>query len=96
MELVLTGRTFSAQEALAWGVVSKVVGEGQGEVVKEAVAMGKAIAGKGRVAVQAGKEAVNAAWEGSLQEGLRTERRLFHGLFATKDQKEGESLFSRL
>lgn len=94
MELVLTGRNFTAQEAEKWGVVSKVVGEGEGQVVKEAVEMGKLIASKGQIAVQAGKEAVNAAYELTLAEGLRFERRLFHGLFATKDQKEGMAAFA--
>ena len=89
MELVLTGRNFSAVEAETWGVVSRVVDEGEGKVVHEAVELAKAIAGKGRLAVQAGKEAVNAAYEQTLTEGLKTEMRLFHGLFATSDQKEG-------
>lgn len=96
MELVLTGRNFSAREAEAWGVVSRVVGDGEGEVVREAVQMAKVIAGKGGLAVQAGKEAVNAAYEGGLGEGLRTERRLFHMMFATGDQKEGEWVRSLL
>jgi len=60
MELVLTGRTITAQEAERWGMVSRVVGEGAGEVVKEAVAMGKQIAEKSQIVVQAGKEVVNA------------------------------------
>ena len=90
MELVLTGRTFSAAEAESWGMISRVVKEGEGEVVKEAIKVAETIAGKGRLAVHAGKEAVNAAYEMSLAEGLRFERRIFHGLFATKDQKEGE------
>ena len=94
MELVLTGRNFSAIEAESWGVVSKVVEEGEGKVVQEAVKMAGIIASKGRVAVQAGKEAVNDAFESSLTEGLKSERRLFHGLFATHDQKEGRSPFS--
>lgn len=87
MELTLTGRNFSAAEAAAWGVVSRVVEDGS--VVDEAVKMAGVIASKGRLAVQAGKEAVNTAYEQTLSEGLRTERRLFHGLFATQDQKEG-------
>lgn len=89
MELVLTGRRFNAQEAVAWGVASRVVGEGEGQVVKEAVELAKVIASKGALAVQAGKEAVKASLEVPLSEGLRYERRLFHGLFATQDQKEG-------
>ncbi len=90
MELTLTGRHFSAKEAAEWGVVSRVVGEGEGQVVKEAVELASVIASKSAIAVQANKEAVNAAYEHTLQEGLRYERRLFHSLFATKDQKEGE------
>ena len=60
MELILTGRNFSAKEAESWGLVSRVVGEGEGEVVKEAVKVAAAIANKGRIAVQAAKEAVDA------------------------------------
>ena len=90
MELTLTGRNWTAQEASAWGMVSRVVGEGEGQVVKEAVEMASVIASKSAIAVQANKEAVNAAYEHTLNEGLRYERRIFHSLFATKDQKEGE------
>jgi len=89
MELILTGRTITAQEADRWGLVSKVV-EGESEVVKEAVTLAKGIASKSQIAVQAGKEVVNAAYDLCLTEGLRFERRTFHSLFATKDQKEGK------
>jgi enoyl-CoA hydratase len=107
MEIILTGRNFSAEEAEKWGLISRVVGEGEGVVVKEAIEIGKTIASKGQIAVQAAKETVNAgkfldyarvhfsvlinciAYELALREGLRLERRLFHGLFATQDQKEG-------
>ncbi|KAJ7128938.1 enoyl-CoA hydratase [Mycena crocata] len=94
MELILTGRNISAQEAEKWGMVSRVVGEGEGQVVKEAVEMAKIIGSKGQIAVQAAKEVVNAAYELNLPEGLRFERRIFHGLFATKDQKEGMAAFA--
>ena len=60
MELVLTGRQINAQEAAQWGLVSRVVAEGEGEVVKEAVKVANEIAAKGQVAVQAAKEVVNA------------------------------------
>lgn len=62
MELTLTGRNFSAVEAERWGVVSRIVEpvEGKQKVVDEAIEMGKLIASKGQVSVQAGKEAVNA------------------------------------
>lgn len=87
MEIILTGRNFSADEAEAWGV-GRVVREGN--VLDEAVKIGKEISAKGRLSVIAGKEAVNASYELNLSEGLRFERRIFHSLFATKDQKEGE------
>lgn len=60
MELVLTGRQINAQEAAQWGLVSRVIAEGEGEVVKEAVKVANEIAAKGQVAVQAAKEVVNA------------------------------------
>jgi len=94
MEIILTGRNFSAEEAEKWGLVSRIVGEGEGVVVTEAVEMAKAIASKGQIAVLAAKETVNAAYELSLSEGLRFERRLFHSLFATSDQKEGMAAFA--
>ncbi|KAF8678054.1 enoyl-CoA hydratase isomerase family [Rhizoctonia solani] len=86
MELVLTGRMITAQEAEKWGLVSRII---EGDLVEEAVSMASTIAGFGRVAVQAGKESVNAAYELSLKDGLHFERRLFQSLFATRDQKEG-------
>ncbi|KAF9467348.1 ClpP/crotonase-like domain-containing protein [Collybia nuda] len=94
MEMVLTGRMITATEAANWGMISRVVGEGEGEVVKEAIAMASEISSKGQIAVQAGKEVVNAAYELTLAEGLRFERRLFQGLFATNDQKEGMGAFA--
>jgi len=95
MELTLTGRNFSAQEAAAWGVVSRITDtEKYPTVVDDALAVAATIASKSAVAVQAGKEAVNVAFETSLAEGLRYERRIFHGLFATRDQKEGMSAFA--
>ncbi|KAG6821031.1 hypothetical protein H0H93_007921 [Arthromyces matolae] len=78
MEMVLTGRMISAQEASDWGMVSRVVKEGEGEVVKEAIAVGREIASKSQIATQAAKEVCNAAYELTLAEGLRLERRLFH------------------
>lgn len=60
MELTLTGRMWGAREAAEWGMASRVVGEGEGVVVREAVALAAEIAGRSQVAVQAQKEAVNA------------------------------------
>lgn len=72
MELVLTGRNFTAQEASDWGMISRVVGEGEGEVVKEAVNMAAQIASKSQLAVQAGKEVVNAGtWAVAVAELTR-------------------------
>ncbi|KAM0790820.1 putative enoyl-CoA hydratase, mitochondrial [Microbotryomycetes sp. NB124-2] len=92
MEIVLTGKNFTGQEAAEWGLVSRVVQDGS--VVDEAVKVASQIAKKGRIAVQAAKEGVNAAYELSLQEGLHIERRLFHQLFATNDQKIGMRAFA--
>ncbi|KAH8982719.1 enoyl-CoA hydratase [Lactarius akahatsu] len=99
MELTLTGRMWSAQDAVAWGMASRVVEAGDAAdgvlpVVREAVALAREIAAKSQVAVQAQKEAVNVAFEQGLSEGLRTERRLFHMTFATADQKEGMAAFA--
>jgi len=93
MELILTGKTFSAQEAEQWGLVSKVVGDGEDEVVTEAVKTAALIANKGRLAVLAAKESVKAADELSLSQGIQLEKRIFHSLFATPDQKEGMTAF---
>lgn len=94
MEMVLTGRMVSAEEAEKWGLVSRVVGAGEGQVVKEAVTVAQEIASKSQIAVQAAKEVVNAAYEMSLDQGLRFERRTFHSLFATRDRKEGMTAFA--
>lgn len=89
--MCLTGERISAQEALDAGLVAKIYPADV--LVDEAIKMGHLIASKGRVSVLMAKEAVNAADELSLQEGLRFERRLFHAAFATDDQKEGMAAF---
>lgn len=91
MEMVLTGNRITAQEAMEIGLASKVINSDL--LLDEAVKMGFGIADKGGVAVRACKEAVNAAEEMTLSQGLMFERRMFHALFATKDQKEGMSAF---
>ena len=90
MEIILTGRRFSAEEAAAWGVVSR----GAPDVVDEAVKVAAKIASRGALATRAAKEAVKRACEVGQEEGLVFERRLFHGLFATRDQKEGMGAFA--
>lgn len=92
MEMILTGNMMDAEKAERDGLVSKVI-EDREELVAEAIKMGLVIGQKGQVAVQMAKEAVNAAEEMTLEQGLLFERRLFHSLFATKDQKEGMTAF---
>merc|ERR1712098_825879 len=75
MEIVLTGRNLTADEAEAAGLVSRVVREGS--VVDEAVNVASKITKKSQISVQAAKEAVNASYELTLAEGIRLERRLF-------------------
>jgi enoyl-CoA hydratase len=91
MDLVLTGRMMDAAEALASGLVARVVPADA--LLAEATKAAETIAGFGRVSIAAAKEAVNAAFETTLAEGVRTERRLFLPLFATADQKEGMAAF---
>ena len=91
MEMCLTGRMIDAVEAERAGLVARVVpaGEFMAEVMKTA----EAIAAMPPLAAIATKEMVNAAFEMPLSQGIRFERRLFHGLFGTEDQKEGMAAF---
>ena len=92
MDMVLTGRMMDAEEAERSGLVSRVVPAA--ELVEEAVKTAARIAAMSRPAAMLAKEAVNRAYETSLAEGVRFERRLFHSTFATEDQKEGMAAFS--
>ncbi|MFV0410154.1 MAG: enoyl-CoA hydratase [Paracoccus sp. (in: a-proteobacteria)] len=91
MEMNLTGRFMDAEEAERSGLVSRVVPAGK--LISEAMTTAKKIAEKSQIAVMAAKEAVNRSYETTLREGLLFERRLFHALFATEDQKEGMAAF---
>jgi enoyl-CoA hydratase len=91
MDLVLTGRTITASEAEAMGLVSRVVPADQ--TLGAALELGATIAGKAPVAVIAAKEAVRLADELPLSAGLRHERRAFFALFASDDQGEGMAAF---
>lgn len=91
MEMVLTGRTMDAEEAERAGLASRVVPAE--ELVDEAVRVAQKIAAFSHSATMAAKESVNRAFETPLAEGLRFERRLFHALFSTEDQKEGMAAF---
>ena len=92
MDLVLTARLMDAQEAERAGLVSRVVPAAK--LLEEALAAGEAIAQFSLPALMMAKEAVQRAYEAPLAEGLLFERRLFHSLFATADQKEGMAAFA--
>jgi enoyl-CoA hydratase len=91
MEMCLTGRMMDAAEAERSGLVAKVVPAA--ELLDEALKTAEAIAAMPPLAAIAVKEMVNAAFEIPLGQGIRFERRLFHGLFGTEDQKEGMTAF---
>ena len=91
MEMCLTGRFMDAEEAERAGLVSRIIPAA--DLVEEAVKTAATIAGMAPLAVLANKEMVNAAFETTLMQGVQFERRLFHGLFGTEDQKEGMAAF---
>jgi enoyl-CoA hydratase len=91
MEMCLTGRMIDAEEAERAGLVARIVPADA--LVEEAVKTATAIAGMAPLAAIANKEMVNAAFETPLAQGVQFERRLFHGLFGTADQKEGMAAF---
>jgi enoyl-CoA hydratase len=91
MELILTGRMFSAEEALEMGLINKVTPSEL--VLEEAQELAKTIAEKPAMAVRLGKEAVLKAFDTTMEGGLDYERKLFYLLFASADQKEGMQAF---
>jgi enoyl-CoA hydratase len=91
MDLILTGRMMDAQEAERCGLVSRVVPAAS--LIEEATKVADTIAALSLPSVLAAKESVNRAFETSLAEGIRFERRIFHSLFATDDQGEGMTAF---
>ncbi|WP_306117380.1 MULTISPECIES: enoyl-CoA hydratase [unclassified Roseitalea] len=91
MDLCLTGRTMDAREAERCGLVARVVSDN--ELIEEALSAAQKIAGYSHPAVMMAKETINRAYETTLGEGLRFERRLFHSMFALEDQSEGMSAF---
>ena len=91
MEMCLTGRMMGAEEAERSGLVARVVPAAS--LIDEAMKTAEAIAAMPPLAALAVKEMVNAAFEMGLSQGINFERRLFHGLFGTKDQKEGMTAF---
>lgn len=91
MEMVINNRTLSAAEALQFGLANRVVPKEQ--YLDEAIALAQEIAERPPMAVRMAKDAVNAAFETTLTEGLKAEKRNFYPLFATEDQKEGMKAF---
>ena len=91
MDMCLTARMMDAQEAERAGLVSRVVS--YDKLMDEALGAALVISDFSQIAVMAAKEAVNRAYEGTLSDGLMFERRLFHALLATQDQKEGMDAF---
>jgi len=91
MEMCLTGRMMDAEEAERCGLVSRILPKG--ELKEEALKVAKQIASFSRPIVMLTKESVDRAYETTLSEGVRFERRVFHSVFATEDQKEGMAAF---
>jgi enoyl-CoA hydratase len=91
MDLCLTGRMMDAAEAERAGLVSRIVPAA--DLLQEAMKAAETIASMSLPSVMTAKESVNRAYETTLSEGLRFERRVFHALFATEDQKEGMAAF---
>ena len=91
MDMCLTGRMMDAQEAERAGLVSRVVAAA--ELMDEVMKVANRIADMSQPIVMMAKEAVNRAYETTMSEGVRFERRLFHSTFATEDQKEGMAAF---
>ena len=92
MDMCLTGRMMDAAEAERCGLVSRVVPAA--DLVAEALKTAAGIAAMSRPAVLMTKESVNRAFETTLAEGMKFERRVFHSMFATQDQKEGMAAFA--
>ena len=91
MDMILTGRMMDAAEAERSGLVARVVPAAN--LMEEAMKVAETIAGMGLPSVYAAKDSINRAFETTLAEGVRFERRVFHALFATEDQKEGMAAF---
>jgi enoyl-CoA hydratase len=92
MDMCLTGRMMDAAEAERSGLVSRVVPTA--DLLEEAIKVAETIAAMSLPVVMMTKEAVNRSYETTLSEGTRFERRLFHSIFATADQKEGMRAFT--
>ncbi|KAK3110606.1 hypothetical protein LTR53_014914, partial [Teratosphaeriaceae sp. CCFEE 6253] len=94
MELILTGRNFTGREAYDWGLAARVFDTPEA-CVEGALATAETIAGYSRIAVKACKEVVNKSQDLGIREGVEYERRVFHGLFGSEDQKIGMNAFAK-
>jgi enoyl-CoA hydratase len=93
MELILTGKSFSGKEAAEWGVAARVFGSYEG-LMEGALETAETIAGYSKVAVMAAKEVVNKSQDLGVRDGVEYERRVFHSLFGSEDQKIGMKAFA--
>ncbi len=91
MEMVLNNPTLSAQEALQYGLVNRVVPVS--DYLNEALKLAEEIAGRAPLAVAAAKKMINQSYERFLSDGLAQEKQVFYNLFASEDQKEGMRAF---
>ncbi|ETS83474.1 enoyl-CoA hydratase [Pestalotiopsis fici W106-1] len=93
MELILTGKFFSGADAEKWGLAARTFSTYE-ELMENTLKTAETIAGYSRVAVQAGKEVVNKSQDLPLRDGVEYERRVFHSLFGSQDQKIGMKAFA--
>ena len=94
MEIILTGNNFSGEDAEKYGLAAKAFEGGNKEVVEGALNTAEKVASYSRVAVIAGKEVVNKSQDLGVREGVEYERRIFHSLFGSQDQKVGMKAFA--
>ena len=93
MEIILTGKSFTGVEAAQWGVAARAFPTYEA-LMEETLKTAETIAGYSRVAVQACKEVVNKSQDLPLRDGVEYERRVFHSLFGSEDQKVGMKAFA--
>jgi len=93
MELILTGKNFSGKEAGDWGVAARTFGSYE-ELIEGSLKTAETIAGYSKVAVMAAKEVVNKSQDLGIRDGVEFERRVFHSLFGSQDQKVGMKAFA--
>ena len=93
MELILTGKSFSGTEAYEWGLAARHFPSAE-ECLTESLNTAEKIASYSRIAVKAAKEVVNKSQDLGIREGVEYERRVFHGLFGSEDQKIGMKAFA--